>query len=194
MFATTFAVVTALVLCLGSVPALNAAPIAITYTGTGTLTYVDNPATTNPARDIFNGTLVSPQFGNGTVNVPNDATNYATATGHANTGIFSFTAGTFSGAADSALNLMSGTAVITYTITSGTGAFSGAMGTIIEDAQFTSFGNFATNTPATVTITSATGSLTLTPEPATPFTLALGLLGCAYLRSVRPRRSVLQRN
>jgi hypothetical protein len=69
---------------------------------------------------------------------------------------------------------------VTFTITDGTGVFSGYSGTVREFAQFTSFGSFSPNVPANISITSATGTLgTLaTPEPST---LAAVLLGAARL-------------
>src|SRR6266700_3624198 len=83
-----FVVAAALVSSAGSAARLAAATITINYTtapgADGTLTYIDNPATTNPAHDSFFANIVSPQFGNGTLSVPNDFTNYVTATGHAN--------------------------------------------------------------------------------------------------------------
>lgn len=93
------------------------------------------------------------------------------------------TSGGFSGTEDAVINFMNGSMVLTYGNTSGTGAFAGTVGTITEFAHFTSLGSFSPNVPATAAITAANGTLSLTPEPGTVATLALGLLSCAYLLS-----------
>jgi hypothetical protein len=183
-----FAVVTAL---LFTASHLHAATITFTFAtnpgADGKLTYVTDPNGAQPAQDSFLATILSPQLGTGTVAVPNDFTNYITATGHSNLGTFTFANGTFSGSVDSVLNLMTGAAAITYHINSGTGAYLGAVGTLNESAQFTSFGTFSPNVPATAAILSGGGTLTLTPEPATAGMLALGVLGCACLRRQKQR-------
>ncbi len=176
----------AAVLWLGSAVRVQASTIMIDYStvpgADGTLTYIDNPATTNPARDSFSADIVSPQYGDGTLFVPDDYTNYVTATGHGDVATFTFGSGAFSGSEDASIDFSNGTVVLTYTITSGTGGFADAMGTLTEYAQFTSLGDFSLGIPATAAITSAGGTLTVSPEPGTILTVTLGLLGAAYLR------------
>ena len=185
--------VIAVAFSFGSTASLHAAIISINYVtasgADGTLTYIDNPAITNPARDAFNANIVSPQFGNGTLSVPNDFTNYVTGTGHANVSSFVFAAGTFTGTEDAVINFATGSVVVTYGITSGTGAFAGATGTITEAAHFTSLGSFSPNVPATAKIDSASGTLTTVPEPGTILSLALGLLGCGLVKKANALRN-----
>ena len=181
-----FPVVAAAILSFGPNARIQAATITVSYTTApgfdGTLAYLSNPNGAQPAQDRFFANIVSPQYGNGTLSVPLDFTNYITATGHGDVAIFTFGSGTFSGSEDAVLNLGTGGAALTYHITSGTGAFSGALGTLTESAQFTSLGSWIPNVPATAAILSGGGNLTLTPEPGTLGALAIGLLGGALLR------------
>lgn len=147
----------------------------------GQLTYVDNPATNPIFRDIFTANVLSPQFGSGMLSVPNDVTNLTNSTSHADLSIFTFPTGTFSGFEDSVINFMNGTAVVSYTITGGTGAFAGATGMVTEPAHFTSTGSFSPNVPATLAFTGS-GTLTVAPEPGTIALLGTGFLGIALLR------------
>lgn len=181
---SVFALVAAVAL-ISSAARLDAAAITFTFSSApgddGTLTYLSDPHGAQPAHDSFFGNIVSPQLGNGTLSVPSDFTNYITSTGHADFAIFTFANGTFFGSVDVALNLMTGTAMPTYHITDGTGAFAGVQGTVTETAQFTALGDFAQGIPARAAILSGGGTLTIVPEPGTIATLAIGLLACAIV-------------
>jgi hypothetical protein len=154
---------------------LDAGPIALNYTGTGQLTFITAPGGA-ASQDSFFATLTDLTFGNGTVNVSGDVTDYLTGTGSSgpDSAVFSFGAGTFSGSTASLLNFATGAATIAYTITDGAGLFAGYSGKIVESAQFTSQGSFSpTNVPANVAITGASGTL-ITPEPSTMLSALLG--------------------
>ena len=180
-----FTMVAVALLSIGSAARLNAAAIAINFStapgADGTLTFLSDPNGAQPAHDSFFANIVSPQFGSGTLSVPSDFTNYITATGHADLAIFTFGAGTLSGSVDVILDLAKGAAMPTYHITSGTGVFAGATGTLTESAHFTSFGSYSQGIPATAAIDSGGGTVTVIPEPGTLIALGLGLAG-GYLR------------
>jgi hypothetical protein len=189
-----FSGIAALTLLAGSTARLTAGPITINFVTApgfdGKLTYITNPAGAQPAQDSFLASLVSPQYGTGTLSLPSDFINYGTATEHADVANFVFGAGTFSGSEDGLINFATGAVTLTYHITSGTGVFSGAVGTLTESAQFTSFGSFSPNVPATEAITSGGGTLTVTPAVAPePGTVVIVALGLGLLLSRSPGRS-----
>jgi hypothetical protein len=176
-----FAVAT-IIAAFAAVP-LAASTISISYTGTGDFTYITAPGDA-ASQDSLSANITDAIFGSGTLSVTGDVTDYATGTGSsgADSAVFSFAAGTFSGSSASLLNFATGAETVTYTITDGTGAFAGYTGTVTEDAQFTSFGSFSPNVPATISITSASGTLVTSessavPEPSTFVTVLL----CAAL-------------
>ncbi len=155
---------------------LDAAVVSIDFAtaqgADGVLTYIDNPFVKNPARDSFFAQIVSPQFGNGTVSVTNDFTTYDLKTGFPVSGsgavaMFSFPAGVFMGTVTTQISGPN-TATVTYKIATGTGAFAGATGTLVETATFTSTGNYGSTptVPATVSLTSKGGTLTVVAAPA----------------------------
>jgi hypothetical protein len=164
---------------------LDAGSITLNYTGSGQLTYITAPGGA-ASQDSFFANLTDVTYGSGTVNVSGDVTDYLTGTGSSgpDSAVFSFGAGTFSGSTASLLNLATGAATITYTITDGTGLFAGYSGEIVESAQFTSFGSFSPNVPASVSITGASGTL-VTPEPST---LAALLGGATVLICLHAQR------
>ena len=176
--ARVFTIAIGIALSASAAARLDEGPITINYTGTGQLTYITAPGGA-ASQDSFSATLTDLTFGNGAVNVSGDVTDYLTGTGSSgpDSAVFSFGAGTFSGSTVSLINFATGAAIITYTITDGTGLFAGYSGKIVENAQFTSLGSFSpTNVPANVAITGATGTL-VTPEPST----LAALLGGAML-------------
>lgn len=164
---------------------LNAATISFTFaTPAGmdaTFSFLDNPATTEPYRGTFLATIVSPQLGTGILSVPSGLANNITGLGHSDYALFNFAQGSFTGTEDSTSNATGGAAV-TYLITAGTGAFAGAKGTVLENAQFTSFGSYSPAVPGTVAFTGS-GTLTVSPEPGTVALLGLGLAGLAVIRA-----------
>jgi hypothetical protein len=172
--ARVFTIAIGIALSTSAAPRLDAGPITINYTGTGQLTYITAPGGA-ASQDSFSAMLTDLTYGNGTVNVSGDVTDYLTGTGSSgpDSAVFSFSAGTFSGSTVSLINFGNGAATITYTITDGTGLFAGYSGKIVENAQFTSLGSFSPNVPANVAITGASGTL-VTPEPSTILAALLG--------------------
>jgi len=184
--ASLLAVATAIASSAFSAARLNAATITVDYTGTGELTYITAPGGA-ASQDSFFASITDLIYGTGTLAVTGDVTDYFTGTGSSGPGsaVFTFAGGTLTGSTASLLNLATGQATITYTITSGTGLFADSFGTVIESAQFTSFGSFDPNVPANVSILSATGTLA-TPEPSTAVTAFAG--GIVVLFRMRRKR------
>lgn len=180
-----FTIAIGIALSASAAARLDAGTITLNYTGAGQLTFITAPGGA-ASQDSFFATLTDLTYGNGTVNVSGDVTNYLTGTGSSGTdsAVFSFSTGTFSGSTASLINFATGAATITYTITDGTGLFAGYSGKIVESAQFTSQGSFSPNVPANVAITGATGIL-VTPEPST---LAALLGGAALLMLLHSQR------